>query len=81
MTNSVRPPASSLACLEPKGALEHFFADEAEGYWKLIQSFPPGTSASEVRMMGGLLRSALRELRCLQQERLREEAALGELAA
>jgi len=67
--------------LEPTGALEHFFAEEAEGYLKMIASFPPGTTASEVRMIDGLLRSALRELRHLQRERLRANGARGELAA
>ena len=81
MTDRSRPPASPLACLEPKGALEHFFAEEAEGYLKMIASFPQGTTASEVRMIDGLLRSALRELRNLQRERLRNELAPRQLTA
>lgn len=81
MTDRSRPPASPLACLEPKGALEHFFAEEAAGYLQMMASFPPETTAREVRMIDGLLHSALRELRTLQRERLRAAGTKGELAA
>lgn len=81
MTDTTRPPAPPLAYLAPQGALEHFFAEEAQGYLRMIASFPPETPASEIRMIDGLLRSALRELRYLQHERLREEVARREQAA
>lgn len=63
-------PASTTTRLSPEGALEHFFAEEVEGYLRIIAAFPPNTPYSEIRTMDQLLRAALRELRTLQHARL-----------
>lgn len=73
--------ASTPTRLSPEGALEHFFAEEVEGYLRIIAAFPPDTPYSEIRMMDQLLRSALRELRSLQHQRTRIELTSGERAA